>query len=103
MECDFSLEHYSCILNNAFRAGYEFKGFHERVPENSRVIFLRHDIDVSVTMAVTMAELEASLGVRSTYFVLPNSPLYNLLEDEVTAILSKIRSMGCLLYTSRCV
>ena len=94
MECNFSLEHYSCILNNAFRAGYEFKGFHEPVPRNSRVIFLRHDIDVSVTMAVTMAELEASLGVRSTYFVLPNSLLYNLLEDEVTEILSKIRSMG---------
>jgi len=34
------------------------------------------------------------LGVRSTYFVLPNSLLYNLLEDEVTEILSKIRSMG---------
>lgn len=94
MECNFSLEHYSCILNNAFRAGYEFKGFHEPVSGNSRVIFLRHDIDVSVSMAVAMAELEASLGVRSTYFVLPNSPLYNLLEVEVTEILSKIRSMG---------
>lgn len=94
MECNFSLEHYSCILNNAFRAGYEFKGFHEPVPGNSMVIFLRHDIDVSVSMAVAMAELEASLGVRSTYFVLPNSPLYNLLEVEVTEILSKIRSMG---------
>ncbi len=94
MECSFSLEHYSCILGNALRAGYEFKGFHEEVPENFRAIFLRHDLDVSVSMAVPMAELEASLGVRSTYFVLPNSPLYNLLEDEVTEILSKIRSMG---------
>ena len=94
MKCDFSLEHYSYILSNALRAGYEFKGFHEQVPENSKVIFLRHDIDVLVSMAVPMAELEASLGVRSTYFVLPNSPLYNLLEDEVTNILSKIRSMG---------
>lgn len=94
MECNFSLEHYSCILNNAFRAGYEFKGFHEQAPENSKVIFLRHDIDVSVSMALPMAELEASLGVKSTYFVLPNSLLYNLLEDEVIKILSKIRGMG---------
>lgn len=94
MGCNFSLQHYSYILNNALRAGYEFKGFHEQISENSRVIFLRHDIDVSVSMALQMAELEAELGVRSTYFVLPNSPLYNLLEDEVIEILIKIRNMG---------
>ncbi len=94
MGCNFSLQHYSYILNNALRAGYEFKGFHEQISENFRVIFLRHDIDVSVSMALQMAELEAELGVRSTYFVLPNSPLYNLLEDEVIEILIKIRNMG---------
>lgn len=94
MGCNFSLQHYSYILNNALRAGYEFKGFHEQVSENSKVIFLRHDIDASVSMALQMAEFEAELGVRSTYFVLPNSPLYNLLEDEVIEILIKIRNMG---------
>lgn len=94
MGCNFSLQHYSYILNNALRVGYEFKGFHEQISENPRVIFLRHDIDVSVSMALQMAELEAELGVRSTYFVLPNSPLYNLLEDEVIEILIKIRDMG---------
>lgn len=93
MGCNFSLQHYSYILNNALKAGYEFKGFHEHFSENSRIIFLRHDIDVSVSMALQMAELEAELGIRSTYFVLTNSPLYNLLEDEVIEILSKIRSM----------
>ena len=55
----------------------------EQAPGNSRVIFLRHDIDVSVSMAVTIANLELRWALEALILCW-NSPLYNLLEDELS-------------------
>jgi hypothetical protein len=38
-------------------------------PFKSESLILRHDIDISPTLALPMAEIEESLGIRSTYFV----------------------------------
>ena len=50
-------------------------------PQRSYLI-LRHDIDFSPAAALRMAEFEANLGVKATYFVLLSSPFYNLLSEE---------------------
>jgi hypothetical protein len=47
-------------------------------PGIGRHIFLRHDVDVSVSRALRMAEIECAHGVRSTYYVMTASPMYTL-------------------------
>ena len=44
----------------------------------SNYLILRHDIDYSPAAALRMAELEANLGVKATYFILFSSSYYNL-------------------------
>ncbi len=41
-------------------------------------LFLRHDVDVSITRAFTLAEIEADHGIHSTYMFLPHSRLYDI-------------------------
>ena len=55
-------------------------------------LFLRHDIDVSVKRALTLAEIEADCGVRATYMFIPNSRLYNIRNDRDTLL--RIDSLG---------
>jgi len=94
MACSFSLDHYEHLIRSALEAGYVFMGFHEPACGDSMQLFLRHDVDVSLNMAVRMAEVEAKFGVRSTYFVLPNSPIYNVLENESIDMILQIAAMG---------
>lgn len=43
-----------------------------------RKVLLRHDIDQSLEKTRRIAEIEADLGISSTYFLLFRSPFYNL-------------------------
>lgn len=94
MECTFNLEHYSFILETALSNGYAFNGFHNKEKSNNLIIYLRHDLDISIEEAIHMCLLEAKLGVRSTYFVLINSPVYNLLAEDSIELLQYIHSKG---------
>jgi hypothetical protein len=77
----FTRADYRRLLETALRSGYEFRSFDDRQPEHAdaRLCLLRHDIDVDMGAAVEMAELEAEVGIRSTYFLMLRSPTYNLL------------------------
>jgi hypothetical protein len=75
----FTREGYRSLLASALDAGYAFRSFDDPARfESERVCLLRHDIDVDLGAAVEIAEIEADLGVRSTYFVMLRSPVYNL-------------------------
>lgn len=93
-ECNFTIGHYKYLISEALHSGYKFCSFNEPTLSDQRVIFLRHDIDVSIDMALKMAEVETELGVRSTYFALPNCSTYNLLEDASLKKLVQIAEMG---------
>jgi len=94
MGCSFTYRHYREILQNALKAGYKTIGFHEAPPREDRILLLRHDVDVVLFKALPLAKLEAELGVRSTYFVLSNSPIYNLFESSSIALVQKIAKLG---------
>lgn len=95
MGCDFTLNHYREILENALNAGYIFWHFHKPFPElHQRVIYLRHDLDICLEEAIPMAELEADIGISSTFFILINSPVYNPLSAENLEIIRTICSKG---------
>ncbi|WCP73957.1 hypothetical protein [Sphingomonas hankookensis] len=57
-------------------------------------LYLRHDVDLSLELAVEMAAVEAELGVFSTYFVLVSTDIYNPATIQNRRILSSIIERG---------
>ena len=65
-----------------------FKNFDKK----SKVILLRHDIDLSLEKALKMAEIESQLNLISTYFLRVNL-LYNIFETRNNEIIKRILSL----------
>ena len=57
-------------------------------------LFLRHDVDVCLRRALRMAEIEHELGVRATYMLMTDSPLYALEDDASKQIIRRLATMG---------
>jgi hypothetical protein len=84
---EYSLETYSELLQLALSEGYVFQRFTEPGDGEERIIYLRHDVDLSMKMATTIAIVNCSMGVSGTFFVQLRSPFYNLLNyQNVTRI-----------------
>jgi hypothetical protein len=92
MSCRFDLAHYVEILDAAKAGGYRFARF-GTAPERGE-IYLRHDIDLSLDAALTMAEVEAEHGVVATYLLMTESVFYNLASSEGVAALARLRELG---------
>ena len=57
-------------------------------------VILRHDVDYSPRAALRLAALEAEAGWRSTYFLLPNGPYYNLLDAHHAGLPRRLADLG---------
>jgi hypothetical protein len=89
---DFTHKNYRELLRLAARR-FEFRGF-ENFRDASDFIIWRHDVDASMHAARNLAHIEAEEGVRATYFLSINNPLYNLFEADVAACVKEIVSLG---------
>jgi len=76
---DFTLINYSRLLNIALQ-NYSFRIFTEELVRKS--ILLRHDVEFSIPITLQMAEIEANMGIKATYFVQLHSEFYNTLEKK---------------------
>ncbi len=68
---DFTLEKYEMIVRAALEAGYSMFPVSDwaDLPQSQRLgVMMRHDVDRRPQNALAMAQLEHSLGVRSTYY-----------------------------------
>jgi hypothetical protein len=92
MSCSFELRHYAELLEAARAGGYRF-AFFDPEPRAGDLL-LRHDVDMSLDAAVTMAELEAEAGVGSTYFLMTRSEFYNLDARSGEVAIERLRSLG---------
>jgi hypothetical protein len=92
MTCSFELGHYREILEAALTGGYRFAAFGSG-PERGD-LFLRHDVDLSLDAAVKMAELEAEVGIQTTYLLMTESVFYNLASKEGVAAVDRLRALG---------
>ena len=92
MSCSFDLAHYAEIVAAAQAGGYRFAHF-EGAPEEGAVI-LRHDVDLSLAAAVSMAEAEHDAGASATYFLMTESVFYNLDSSEGVATIERLRELG---------
>lgn len=88
---DFTERNYKRLLKIAKkRFDFEFFGTKSKKPH----ILLRHDIDVSVHRAVALAEIEADLGIRATYFLRLHGEYYNIFEKQIHKRIERIVSRG---------
>ncbi|MDX6485735.1 MAG: hypothetical protein QOF43_888 [Gaiellaceae bacterium] len=92
MTCAFDLDHYRELLDAAASGGYRWARF-EHEPEQGDV-FLRHDVDLSLEAALTMARLERERDVYATYFLMTESVFYNLDSELGRQALDELRQLG---------
>lgn len=101
----FSLSDYQIIVENFSSRGFTFvrvedafqKAAKSTYGKLERVTVIHHDIDHDLDTAVEIGEIEANLGIHSTYYVLPGSPYWPKHEvigkPELRKILA-LQSMG---------
>jgi hypothetical protein len=89
---DWSLDGYRTLVEAAIAGGYRTAGFEEE-PETG-ILYLRHDVDLSLDAALRMARLESQLEVTATYFLMTKSVFYNLDSAEGKAAIAELRALG---------
>ena len=90
---EFSIAGYKSLVAKFINANYRFCDFTQE-NSNERVVIFRHDIDFSTQAACNLANLEADLGITSTYFFLTRSPFYNIYEPTTLSHIREIYSLG---------
>lgn len=82
------------MLLTLLRQGdYAFTDYHA-YQLHPRCVILRHDIDNSLPQALRLAEIEADEGVKSTWFVLLRTDLYNPASAASQRVLRRLRELG---------
>ena len=89
----FSSKEYENLIKFFKDLNYKFVFFSKNIQKKKNII-LRHDVDIDITKAYEMAKIEKKLKVRSTYFFLTTSKLYNCLEETNQDLIKKIHSFG---------
>ena len=79
---EFTYDAYKNLIRVLKKNKYVITDYHN-YQNTEYPCILRHDIDYSLEKAVRFAQMEASMGVRSTYFVMITSQFYNVLSGSV--------------------
>lgn len=88
---EFSKTGYQTLLETALDAGYRFIPFDSTLHlKQGNLCLLRHDVDVNLAAALEIAKVESTLGIRSTFFLMLRSPLYNLMGRANSRIVQEI-------------
>jgi len=90
----YSLDSYRSIIRRALASGYAFAPFSLEPAPSGKRIYLRHDVDYSLEMALKLAEVNAELGVQGTFCVLLRSQIYNLLSAPSLDVVAQIHALG---------
>lgn len=92
---DFTFKGYFELVRNVQSKGFSLADFHD-YHQYERSCILRHDIDMSIGLAFRFAAMEAELSppIRSTYFVLLKTDMYNPLSKKSVSYLKDIIKMG---------
>lgn len=93
----FTHEHYRYIIHSALQSGYQFISYSDLrnyVASTQNICLLRHDCDNDLSAALSIARIESEMGIRSTYFVMLRSAIYNLLSFPSKNIVKEIISLG---------
>lgn len=89
----FTYRAYEEMLRLLRDGGYKFANYFNW-REKGRCVILRHDIDENLAMAHRLASFERDGGVKSTYFVILTSDLYNVFSPSNRKLLEGIADFG---------
>lgn len=89
----FTYNAYKDMLKLIGKSGYEITDYHNYYKYDKCVI-LRHDVDMDMSKALTMSQIEYEHGITSTYFVLLTSNFYNLFSQKNVKIMRRIMEQG---------
>lgn len=89
----FRPDEYGKLLTALTEVGYRDVSL-EDIDQDSKHMFLRHDVDLCPERALAMAHVEAELKLKSTYYFLVSTPLYSIAAKPVRSVLSTIAALG---------
>lgn len=92
---DFLLDGYRDILASALANDYRFTAFDSIGREAcAKSCLLRHDVDSELLDCGPVLDIEKSLGVKATYFVMTRSTAYNLFCVEARDMVARMLADG---------
>lgn len=91
---EFSLDKYADLLNRLIGVGYQFQKVNQMCDfPQGKVAYLRHDVDLHISLISEMALTEKNFGISATYFV-PLTLHFNLFYPTNQNILRQLVEMG---------
>ena len=90
----WSRDEYVSMLNYLIRNDYHFASFNNTKFAGIKQVFLRHDIDLCLSRAHDMAQIEKELGVHSTYYIMTRGAFYNIFSPASIELIEKIKNLG---------
>ena len=91
---DFSKAGLRKLIRDYREIGYTFADFAKSNPLEPAQVFLRHDVDVDLELALEMATEERECNVGATFFILVSSNLYNYRSARNSRIIREIAAIG---------
>ena len=89
----FTYDSYRNLIILLKNKDYVVSSYHNW-EDKKRCVILRHDIDYELSKAVEIAEIEKTMGVNSTFFVLLTSDFYNVFSKKSCNVLKGVLSLG---------
>lgn len=90
----FSYDRLRALFRLASEGGFASLRFGEEDDHDGPYILWRHDVDLDLDAAEAMAEVEAEMGVRATYFLMTRSWFYNLFSREAQKTIHRLVELG---------
>lgn len=91
---DFTLVNYRRLIKLSLERGFTFISFTDQKDVARKEILWRHDVEFEPDIALKMAEIEKSCGVKATYFFQLHSGLYNLFDRHYAEVFHAIMDLG---------
>ena len=84
---------YRRLLTELLQHDYAFVSFANVAPAERHIV-LRHDVDFDPLAAITMAAVEAEIGIASTYFFMARSDCYNAFQARNADAIAQVSALG---------
>lgn len=91
---DFTFENYRRLVSLAKEHGFSFIFHKDEYVVGRKDVIWRHDVEFEPDYALRMAQIEADLGVKTSFFFQLHSPLYNLFDEHYSQVFHAIRELG---------
>lgn len=92
VESEFTIGKYKKLIATA-KDKFTFTDY-STIPWAEKFILWRHDCDCSLNRSFELALIEASEGVKATYFINPHCIFYNIFEKTQYQMVMRILEMG---------